>query len=132
MRIIIAGGRDFNKYILLKSYCNNVIHRILFHTKENPDSIEFVSGHANGADKLGERYALEEFNKVSTLFPAEWNKYFKAAGPMRNAQMANYASRCPYGTLIAFWDKQSHGTANMIQVARDYNLNVFTMYYNIK
>ncbi len=49
MKIIIAGGRDFIDYKLLKKYCSWVMFQI--------EDIEIVSGTAKGADKLGEDYA---------------------------------------------------------------------------
>ncbi|WP_197026348.1 hypothetical protein [Polaribacter sp. Hel_I_88] len=50
-------------------------------------------------------------------FPAEWNKFGKAAGPVRNKEMAIYAD-----ALIAFWDGKSRGTKNMIQLAKQNGL----------
>lgn len=49
-------------------------------------------------------------------FPAEWNKYGKMAGPMRNAQMMSYAKE-GIPALVAFWDGKSRGTKNMINTA---------------
>lgn len=65
-----------------------------------------------GADYLGELYAEHIGVKVAK-FPANWTKYGPAAGPIRNAQMAKYAD-----ALVAVWDGDSKGTANMIQEMR--------------
>ena len=51
-----------------------------------------------------------------TLFPAEWNTYGKAAGPIRNRQMAEYAA--PDGYCVVFWDGKSRGSQNIITEAR--------------
>lgn len=104
MKIIIAGSRNFTNYQKLKRECNYFLL-----DKKN---IEIVSGdHYKGADKLGVQYANEKgFNIVR--FPAEWNKFGKAAGPKRNKEMAIFAD-----VLIAFWDGKSRGTQNMIQLA---------------
>lgn len=82
-----------------------------------------VSGHATGADALGERYAQERGLQVE-LHPADWDAYGRAAGPKRNEQMAEVAD-----ALIAFWDGQSRGTANMINVARKKGLKAFVVNY---
>lgn len=58
------------------------------------------------------------------MFPADWNKHGKAAGPILNAEMAEVAD-----ALIAFWDGKSRGTANMIQLAKDKGLKVAIVYY---
>jgi hypothetical protein len=52
MKIIIAGGRTFNDYELLCENCDKAFSL--------QSEIEIVSGMANGADKLGEKYAKEK------------------------------------------------------------------------
>ena len=88
---------------------------------ENPDDlsfnmIEIVSGTANGADKLGEKYALETIFNLKKM-PANWDLYGKSAGYVRNEEMAKYADAC-----VCFWDGKSKGTKHMIDLARKYNL----------
>ncbi len=109
MRIVIAGGRDFNDWDTFMGYMS-VLPNWIGH-----DDFEVVSGGASGADSLGERFA-QLFNHQLTRFPADWEKYGRAAGPIRNEQMAKYADG-----VIAFWDGKSRGTKNMIDVARKYN-----------
>lgn len=118
-KVIIAGGRDFNDYGLLLDRCDGFLApKMLTH------DVLIVSGTANGADQLGERYAKERCLKVIS-FPADWNAvegkpkqqigytrngkaYWKLAGHVRNSQMGDY-SDC----LIAFWNG-SKGTKGMI------------------
>lgn len=114
-KIIIAGGRDFDDYELLKRICDNLI--------KYKDSVEIVSGGANGADKLGERYAKEN-NMNLRIFPADWYKFGKSAGYKRNLQMASYAD-----VLIAFWDGKSKGTGHMIDLAKKHGLGVTVINY---
>ena len=71
MKTIIAGTRGFNDYEYLVECMNSLNWR--------PTLI--VSGTARGADKLGEKYAKDN-NIPTQLFPANWNKYGKAAGPV--------------------------------------------------
>ena len=58
------------------------------------------------------------------LHPADWHRHGRAAGPIRNAEMAAEAD-----ALIAFWDGQSRGTANMIKIAKDKGLQVAVVKY---
>ena len=118
-RVIIAGGRDFNDYRLLKSRCDNLLS---LRIKEH--NIIIISGTAEGADRLGERYAIERGYAIEK-YPAEWKKHGLAAGPIRNEQMSNVAD-----ALIAFWDGESRGTKDMIKKARKKNLLVRVIYYN--
>ena len=122
MKVIVAGGRDFKDY----NYAMQSIASILLGIESNSDEIEFVSGHAKGADAIGEQYAKEYGYKLK-LFPANWDKYGKSAGVIRNKEMAEYAS--PDGVLIAFWDKKSRGTANMIKEATRCGLKVCVCVY---
>jgi hypothetical protein len=114
MRIIVAGGRDFNDYELLKEKLDN-------ESLSSEDTI--ISGDARGADRLGERYAKEHCIWC-TKYPAKWDKYGKSAGYIRNAEMASNAD-----ALIAFWDGKSRGTKHMIDIADSLGLKVTIVKY---
>jgi hypothetical protein len=74
-----------------------------------------VSGAAKGADSLGEKWAIE--NQITTLiFPANWKKYGKQAGFIRNVDIIK---NCDY--VIAFWDNKSKGTKHSISLCEKYN-----------
>lgn len=98
----------------MKSKCDFFLSRI--------SEIEIVSGCANGADKLGERYAIERGYKI-VYFPANW-ELGKQAGYLRNKEMAKYTN-----ALIAFWDKKSKGTWHMINLAKQYSLLYKIVYF---
>ena len=115
--VIIAGCRDFSDYEKLKAAADSII------PSEPNNDITIISGHANGADALGERYAREHKYNLE-LFPANWSLYGKAAGPIRNAKMANRANEFDKGVLVAFWDGRSRGTKSMIDIAIEIGLEV--------
>lgn len=113
-KIIIAGSRNFENYEYLEEQTKNLIKSL----NVNNALITIISGKAQGADTLGERFAKE--NKLSLLeFPADWEKYGKKAGYLRNAEMANHATH-----LLAFWNGSSPGTKHMIDIATQKNLTV--------
>lgn len=116
MKVIIAGGRTFNNYDLLRKICDKTL---IFQNE-----IEIVSGNANGADKLGEMYATEK-GYPKKIFIADWDKHGKSAGYKRNEEMAKYSD-----ALIAFWDSKSKGTKHMIDLAKLYQLKVKVIIYN--
>lgn len=120
-RIIVAGGRDFVDYALLSQTLNSVLE------KYTDSETIIVTGCCRGADALGERYAKEHGIPVKR-FPADWLQYGKAAGPIRNRDMAEYASEGE-GVLVAFWDGKSRGTASMIRLAEKYGLLIKTITY---
>ena len=111
-RIIIAGGRSFSDYKLLKDKLDYYLRDKVRQGYE----IIIISGTANGADKLGERYAMERGYKIER-YPADWNKYKKAAGYRRNVQMSEVANAC-----VVFWDGISPGSKHMIDIATNKGL----------
>ena len=118
-RIIIAGGRNFNDYNLLKEKVDNIIS-----DKRKTHQIYIVSGKARGADSLGEKYANENGLNIME-FPADWDKHGRSAGYKRNVEMAVNAD-----ALIAFWDGESRGTKHMIDIAKEKNLLTRIIRYN--
>lgn len=124
MRVIIAGGRDFQNYNLLEDSVFDIIDQNLdlIHSP-----VEIVCGKAKGADTLGELLALT-YNLKLAYFPADWDKLGKRAGYIRNKEMALYAKE-DYGTLIAFWDGKSKGTKHMIDLATKEGLKIYIIKY---
>ena len=84
-------------------------------TAEIPGRIELISGHAPGADILGERYAREHDLKLR-VFPAQWELYGKTAGVIRNQQMTDYALK-ESAIAVFFWNGSSRGTRDAIRRA---------------
>lgn len=104
MKVVVAGGRDFQNYSLLKAVLDWLVPL--------EGVTEIVSGTARGADSLGERYAKES-NLDLKQFPANWNAHGKSAGYLRNSEMADYAD-----AVLIFWDGKSRGTGHMIELAK--------------
>jgi hypothetical protein len=109
-RVIVAGSRGFDDYQTLSETCD-------FFLKKKKNVI-IISGNAKGADKLGEQYAKERGLKLE-VYPADWEKYGKSAGFIRNEEMGDIAN-----ALIAFWDGESHGTKHMIEYAKNKGLKI--------
>lgn len=120
MRIIIAGSRDFTDYKFLKKNCSRILSDLEKNGTKRED-IEIISGTARGADRLGERFAAQYGIKVRR-FPADWDRFGKRAGFIRNREMAEYASE-DNGILVAFWDGRSRGTSSMIDLAKQAGLH---------
>lgn len=117
MKVIVAGGRDFDNYQLL---CRRLDY---FFQKIRPI---IICGEAKGADALGRRYA-EEMGLEIMSFPAQWEKYGKSAGYRRNEEMAHIADG-----LVAFWDGESKGTKHMIEYMQKLGKKVKIVKYEKK
>lgn len=124
IRIIVAGGRDFDDYKLLKLTLKEYINGLDI---VDLNQIVVISGAARGADTLGEHFAYD-YQIAVCRFPAKWDELGKRAGWVRNAEMAKYAAE-KHGVLFAFWDGKSRGTKNMIDLANRYGLEVHVVNY---
>jgi|TARA_R110000851_G_scaffold130132_1_gene263582 hypothetical protein len=120
-KVIVAGSRTATSeatYQLLTERLDNLLSQ-----KKETHLIVIVSGTANGADKLGERYAGDRNCRVER-FPADWDRHGKSAGYKRNVQMAENAD-----ALVALWDGKSRGTKHMLDIARERNIPSRTIYF---
>ena len=88
----------------------------------SPDDI-IVSGGAKGVDETAEGEARKIGMEVISV-PAEWNKYVKRAGLMRNDIIVGMAD-----CVVAFWDGVSLGTKYTIDKAKE--KNVITQVFNV-
>ncbi len=117
MKLAIVGGRTFNDYDLLVTWADSVFYM------QGTDSKFVVSGGASGADSLAERYANTHIADL-IKFPAEWKKYGKSAGFIRNQTIVNNCDM-----VLAFWDGVSRGTADTIAKAKKAKKPTFIVYY---
>ena len=109
MRVIIAGSRCCRHY-----------HAVCQVVRDSGfDLTTVISGGAEGVDTLGERYAAEHGIPYER-HPADWGKYGRAAGPIRNHEMVQCAD-----ALIAVIMWPARGTRNMIHQAQKAGLPVF-------
>jgi hypothetical protein len=125
MKLIIFGGRGYSNYERVKKEAIAFIKKYWV----KGESIEIVSGACSdkkrgvltytrpdgtevfGADGCGERFAAE-YGFPCKLFPAEWNKFGKAAGPIRNGGMGAYGTH-------ALGFPGGKGTSDMAKIAED-------------
>lgn len=104
MRILICGDRNWDDW----SPITQLLRKEHF---LNPDLV-IIEGGAKGADRCA-RQAAEFLNIPYLEFPADWKRYHKGAGPIRNQQML--AEGRPT-KIWAFHKKiwESKGTYSMI------------------
>lgn len=108
IKVVIGGTRTFNDYELLCCFAD----KCLLNQKDK--DITIISGGCRGTDKLGERYAKDRGYNLE-VFNADWDRYGKKAGVLRNEEMVKNADY-----VIAFWDGVSPGTFNLLSLAKRY------------
>jgi hypothetical protein len=110
MRVLVCGGRDFLRYLLLTASLDQLHAELAF--------TELLHGDAPGADQMAWRWAAA--HKVPwRAFPADWARYGKAAGPMRNQQMLDEGKP---SLVVAF--PGGTGTEHMKRIARTAGVRV--------
>jgi len=101
MKILVCGGRDFNNQAIFNQAMEHYI----------PKTTLVIHGAAKGADTLADNWAKENGLPIEA-YPANWDKYGKRAGYIRNVQMLNEGKP---DMVIAF--PGGKGTEMMINLA---------------
>lgn len=79
MRLLVCGGRNFSNYEFLETVLNE------YYIKYG-NSLVIISGGAKGADSMAEHFA-DTNNLEKHIIYADWAKYGKKAGHLRNQKM---------------------------------------------
>lgn len=103
MKLIIAGSRD------IQTDYENIVEILEQYAPETVT--EVVSGCARGMDTFGEYWAKDNDYPI-TRMPADWKQFGKAAGPIRNKQMAKYAD------MAIVVHNGTNGSINMVEQMR--------------
>lgn len=99
-RVLVCGGRNYADANRMYAELSALDITCLAH------------GGARGADWLAHEYTTN-FNLNEREFPADWEQYGKAAGPIRNQQMLDEFKP---ELVVAF--PGGKGTAHMVAIAR--------------
>ena len=110
MKILICGGRNFIDIDRGFKELDN------FHREHGVTHV--IHGAARGADSVGSAWANNR-NIPQTEYPANWNKYGRSAGYLRNTKMANAKP----DAVLAF--PGGRGTQHMIDIARKRGIPVY-------
>lgn len=111
MRVLICGDRNWTDKQKIRSSLSLLPHTEIV-----------IEGEARGADSLG-REVAEELGIQVLKFPAQWDKYGRAAGLIRNQQMLDEGKP---NLVLAFHShlNQSKGTADMMKRASKAGIKV--------
>jgi len=128
MKVIVAGSRNIDSRIAFYEFLaaldgfesfgtsiffddsNSISTLVTGMCPTGPDQVPFLFVQWNNKLNRGPFIKIKEF-------PANWEKYGRAAGPIRNKEMAEYAD-----ALILIWDGKSKGSLNMLKNAREQKL----------
>jgi len=108
-RVIICGGRNFDD----EDCVSDVMQEQL-----SDEEWTVITGGASGADSLAHKVAIHN-GFATEVYPADWDKYGRSAGPMRNQQMIDTG----VDLVIAF--PGGRGTAHMVSIAKNKGVRVY-------
>lgn len=100
--VVIAGSRGITNKEFIRKEMNNLWREI--------GPFRLVSGMARGVDRISRDIAVAAGVEVIEM-PADWDRYGRRAGYLRNVEMAKIAD---YGLIL--WDGQSRGTQHMMNI----------------
>lgn len=121
-RVLICGGRDFTAFAQADNIVRDHLATMSFDPPEKQDVV-FISGMAKGADQIPFHIIKGEESEWGTVleFPADWDRYGRKAGPLRNQQMIDEGHP---NLVIAFPTETSRGTYDMIRRAKKHGIEV--------
>lgn len=119
MRVLVCGDRNWTDYDLIREHLDGL--------GAGPHTV--IDGMARGADSLGNRAAMILWPTINHLrYPAQWQRYGRGAGPVRNQQMLTEGRP---DLVLAFHDDLEHskGTAHMVRIARKAGVSVRVIFH---
>jgi hypothetical protein len=108
MTVLVCGGRDYTD--------RRRVYRLLNFNRAKIAMI--VHGCARGADSMADDWAVEQFVPCLRV-PAEWDRFGRKAGFMRNEKMLSLGKP---DLVVAF--PGGAGTAMMVRLARQAGIRV--------
>lgn len=91
IRLLVCGGRDYSDTARFDIEITKELYWLLGNpawmpTKFLDSTLVLIHGGARGADKLADNFGVR-YGIYQYRFPADWDEYKLAAGPIRNTQM---------------------------------------------
>ena len=104
MRILVTGSRDWRDWA--------TVAKALKDASSELRTVVVSGACPTGADMIAERYA-EDRGWTIERHPADWDKYGKKAGPIRNSQMVALGA----DVCLAFIRNESKGATHTSRIA---------------
>jgi hypothetical protein len=107
VKILVTGDREWTSKETIREALSKF-----------PKDTIVVHGNCRGADLMADDIAKELFTEKPLAYPANWKKYGKAAGVLRNQQMLD--ENTDIRVVLAFHNdiEKSKGTKDMLKRAK--------------
>jgi aspartokinase-like uncharacterized kinase len=112
MKVIVCGGRTYSDRSAVFGALDALRQRVPYGT------LIIIQGGSTGADALAREWATARIQSCANA-PADWRRYGRAAGPLRNQEMIDN-----YNPQLVMAFPGGSGTADMVRRARDAGIEV--------
>ena len=106
MKVLVCGSRDWVDWKLIRLVVSQL-----------PKDCLVIHGGAAGADSMA-GYVAKQLGLSVKVFPAQWDRFGRAAGYVRNIEMLDQNP----DLVIAFHDGKSKGTKHSVMEAKKRNI----------
>lgn len=108
LRVLVCGARDYDNADLINQQLKILL--------EAYGPFILIEGEAKGADTIARRWGDRHLPRMNIIpFPAQWSRYGRGAGPIRNLQMLEQGKP---DLVLAFGGKKGTGTNHMVRIAK--------------
>ncbi len=119
-RVLICGSRSIKD----KDWVFDNIESFWYENLACFRELTLLEGEANGVDKLAKEYAkINNWENIEE-YPADWEKYGRRAGFIRNEEMVKNCDCC-----LILWDGNSKGTYSDIELCKKYKVPYTIIHY---
>lgn len=106
MNILVAGSRNFkDKDLVIRWLSQNLLRG---------EDVLINGNCKTGVDAWALTFA-KNLNYEVRIFDPDWEKFGRAAGPIRNEEMVKVSDK-----VVCFWDGSSNGTKSTIDYTLKY------------
>lgn len=114
LNLIVTGSRNYPRLQLVET----IIYGFLCYPTRKQDLADLYVGNARGVDAEAIKAWRKYTKREPKIFYADWDRFKKAAGEIRNAEMVKAFNKAGAGICLAFWDGQSRGTLHCMKELR--------------
>jgi hypothetical protein len=121
LRVLVTASREHIDPVLIAMTLNQIYQDWC---ENHPEDTEFVvvHGDARGGDQIAKNWAMskrsEDLRVNHESHPADWDRYHRAAGHVRNEKMVRQGADC----CLAFPIGKSPGTRGCLRLAKKANI----------
>jgi hypothetical protein len=133
--ILITGSRTWDnvdsiKHRIIQTLSEWLEENPTYRTKPFNEWLTIVHGGCpSGADRLADILGRSTFNCKVIVYPADWAKYQKRAGPLRNLHMVQKSGA---DACLAFIRDKSKGATQCRNEAKRFGMPTETFMYDLE